>query len=128
MSTGVEITTKERHYIVSNGFYSIIRHPYYFLQFFTSSIFFLISGNWFIAIAFASQHYFLISRFKEEEQYLITELGEAYVAYMQQVPNAFNPIPGLRNILLKIISDYKTQSPVFIPLQTFDEKEDNNDV
>lgn len=116
MSTGVEITTKEQHYVVSKGFYSIIRHPYYFLHFFNSILFLLMCGNWLIALAFALQHYFLISRYKEEEQYLMTELGEEYVTYMQRVPNALNPIPGLKRILFK-----SQDTADFIPLQTMNE-------
>jgi len=73
-------------------------------------------GNWLIALAFALQHYFLISRYKEEEQYLMTELGEEYVTYMQRVPNALNPIPGLKRILFK-----SQDTADFIPLQTMNE-------
>jgi protein-S-isoprenylcysteine O-methyltransferase len=89
----VQHDKKEDHKLITNGVYSIFRHPSYTGFYYWSVGMQLMLGNpiCFFLYAYASYKFFSI-RIPEEEETLIAFFGDEYRTYRK---NTFVLIPGL---------------------------------
>ena len=77
------IVTKEDHVFVDTGPYRYIRHPIYLAYLLSYIGGGLLAGNWVLtAVPIAAYTVLVVLRLGQEEQVMISEFGEEYVAYM----------------------------------------------
>jgi protein-S-isoprenylcysteine O-methyltransferase Ste14 len=76
---------KERQTLVTSGPYRWVRHPMYTALFLVTVVYFLISANWFIGVAWIGWIVGTVaSMVQGEEVALVDKFGDEYRAYMQR--------------------------------------------
>lgn len=81
----VSFKKKESHELVTNGIYSVFRHPSYTGFFYYTIASMLLIGNWVSAFLFAMMlSYFFDDRIEYEEHYLLRFFGDKYENYRNQ--------------------------------------------
>lgn len=77
--------TKEKQSLVTIGPYRWVRHPMYTALFLVTLVYFLISSNWFIGLAWIGWIVGTVATMiRDEEAALIEKFGDEYRAYMQR--------------------------------------------
>ncbi len=80
----VPAVAKERQTLVTVGPYRWVRHPMYTALFLVAVVYFLISANWFIGIAWIGWIVGTVaSMVRDEEAVLVEKFGNEYRAYMR---------------------------------------------
>jgi protein-S-isoprenylcysteine O-methyltransferase Ste14 len=80
------VKLKEGHELVKEGPYGWIRHPIYTAFLAIGIGFFLLTGNWLIGVTWLGGSLLvLFTRMNVEEEMMIAQFGDEYLAYRNQV-------------------------------------------
>jgi protein-S-isoprenylcysteine O-methyltransferase len=83
----VQYRRRSSHVLVTDGIYSLLRHPSYFGFFWWALGTQLVMGNPLAFVGYAAVLWrFFSSRIEREEQYLVAFFGDEYVEYRARVP------------------------------------------
>jgi len=88
---------KENHTLVTNGPYSLIRHPMYSAFFLLHIAVFLLTANWFIGVTWlVGLSLIILLRVEREESMLVERFGDNYRRYMARTGRFLPPFGVMR--------------------------------
>jgi protein-S-isoprenylcysteine O-methyltransferase Ste14 len=89
----VTLEIRDKHQLVTNGIYSLVRHPMYLALLAYSAGQMLVLPNWIVGPAYGVAMALVFAlRLRPEEQMMLEEFGDKYRTYMQRTKRL---IPGI---------------------------------
>jgi len=79
-----QLQLRKEHHLVTTGPYGRIRHPLYTAMIGYGTSLALVTANWFFIVFAITAIAGLFARIPKEEQMMINEFGDEYIAYIQR--------------------------------------------